>query len=207
MKSLEALMKAHITDGGIIVDGDGGMHMELREKATGTLWMSLSPVSPEQFKNIDHGEEFEPFGIATASMDSAGFQHSPNAEGEPVRQRVIDGLRFVNNAEAISLQFPENPEAMAEASVNKAHVVGFKAGRTLSVLRLAEGDFIEVIGNAEKDNSLVLPEGARIDTVVLEQPLVIELPNPTRTLWRLGEDPRSFQGPVSLPISLQRQES
>lgn len=83
--------------------------------------------------------------------------------------------------------------------VNKAHVVGFEAGRTLTIMSSPEGDFVEVVGNADHDEELPLPEGASLKTIVLLAPWVVPLPTPTVAFFHFGSGLRSFQGPVTLP--------
>ena len=86
-----------------------------------------------------------------------------------------------------------------EISVDKAHVIGFAAGRAVAVLSLPEGNFVEVVGDASADETLVLPQGASLRRMDLKQPWVVSLPTPTRTFFWFGKDLRSFQGPVTLP--------
>lgn len=96
---------------------------------------------------------------------------------------------------------PSQPDGPMELSVNKAHVIGFEAGRRVAILSLPEGDFVEVVGDASEDESLVLPEGASLKQVSLQQPWLVSLPTPTRALFWFGRSMRSFQGPVTLPGS------
>ena len=60
-------------------------------------------------------------------------------------------------------------------------------------------DIVEVVGSAENDYQLVLPEGASLKQITLQQPWVVILPNPTQTIWSFAPQMRSFQGPVVLP--------
>ena len=93
------------------------------------------------------------------------------------------------------------PGGMLEMMVNKAHVLGYEAGRTLTVLSLPGGDFVEVVGDTAQDDQLPLPEAARLSTIELHEPWIVPLPTPTRTLWHFGDKLRSFQGPVTLPAA------
>ena len=52
-----------------MVKGGRGLYMEVREKASGTVWMSLDPVTKEDFASLELSEEYEPLGFARASMD------------------------------------------------------------------------------------------------------------------------------------------
>lgn len=130
-------------------------------------------------------------------MDAALFQYSPDGEGEPVRERLIDGRRFINVA--IPADSTSLPGGMTQIMVNKAHVLGFDAGRTLTILSLPQGHFVEVVGSAENDDQLSLPDGASVKTIELQEPWLVALPAPTTTLWDFSFGMRSFQGPVTLP--------
>ncbi|MEP1470409.1 MAG: hypothetical protein ABJK20_18110 [Halieaceae bacterium] len=131
------------------------------------------------------------------SEPAALFRYSPDGEGEPVRERDIGGRRFINVA------IPGEPTVhsggMMQIMVNKSHVVGYEVGRTLTIMSLPEGDFVEVVGNADHDEELPLPEGACLRTIKLQAPWVVPLPSPTTTFFHFGFGMRSFQGPVTLP--------
>jgi len=144
-------------------------------------------------------ESLRGIGIGAAAMDSALFQYSPNAEGEPVRERTIGGRRFINVA--IPGERSNLPGGMLEIMVNKTHVLGYEAGRMITILSLPEGDFVKVVGDAEQDDCVPLPEGASLKKIELQQPWIVPLPTPTKTLWHFGSGMRSFQGPVTLPKS------
>ena len=110
------------------VSVDPGLYMEVREKASGTLWMRLGPVTKEDFASLGLSEEYE-------------------------------------------LQFPMQTQGAMEVMVNKAHVLGFEAGRTVSVLRTSARDLWSV---------------SAVPTLI-------------RTFWCF-ETGRSFQGPVTLAV-------
>ncbi|MFT5711421.1 MAG: hypothetical protein ACI8QT_002127 [Halioglobus sp.] len=197
METLDNLMKRQLSPGGVAIPCGRELHMEVIETQTGLVWMSVEAVTQQDFDNLELGDTLRGVGIATAGMDAALFLHSPNATGEPVRERIIGGHRFINVA--IPGEATPLPGGMIELMVNKAHVVGYAAGRTLVILSMTGGDFVELVGDAELDHELTLPDGARLRTIELKEPWVVPLPNPTKTLWRFGENLRSFQGPVSLP--------
>jgi hypothetical protein len=66
-------------------------------------------------------------------------------------------------------------------------------------LRLPDGDFVEVVGDARGDASRVLPVGGTLEQIELTEPWVVALPTPTRTFFWMGKSMRSFQGPVTIP--------
>ena len=88
---------------------------------------------------------------------------------------------------------------MMKMMVNKAHVLGYEAGRSVTILTLPEGDFVGVVGTPEGDGQITLPEGASLRQLEIQQPWVVVLPTPTTTLWHFGMSVRSFQGPVAVP--------
>jgi hypothetical protein len=183
------------------VTGIRGEHMEVTETADRMVWMSRSPVELSDFDALELDESYTKTGFGQASMDRAGFQHSPDRPDEPVRQREIAGHHFINVAVPMEMKPPSEPGGPIEAYVNKAHVLGFEAGRTLVILTTAEGDFIEVVGDAGDDAARILPKGGELNEIVLVEPWVVPLPNPTRTFFWWGASIRSFQGPVTLPSS------
>ena len=199
MSALQELMRAHLPEGGVSIPGQRGVYMEVVEIATGRVWMSVDPATPQDYRLLleTMDDSLRGVGIVAASMDAALFRYSPDGEGEPVREREICGRRFVNVA------IPGAPAAlpggMKKVLVNKAHVVGYEAGRELTIMSSPEGDFVEVVGNAEHDDELPLPEGASLKIIVLQAPWVVPLPTPTVTFFHFGLSIRSFQGPVTLP--------
>lgn len=199
MSTLGELMKDNLSKGGVHVNGGAqDRYMEVSEPATGKIWMCLDPVSKEEFANLDLDDNYQPFGTAPASMDAAMFQHSPLGDGRDVEQRTISGYRFAHVATPGEIKFSEHPDGAAEVMVSKAHTIGFKAGRNVTVMKYNSEYFIELIGDDRHDAELMLPEGASLEIVELDNPLIVSLPTPTRTFWWFSKG-RSFQGPVKLP--------
>jgi len=197
--SLDEMMGETVQAGGFAVSGGRDLYMEVMDTATGLVWMTAAPVQMADFEALELEEPLVRVGIARAPMDRAVFQYSPGASGAPVRERLIDGRLYINVA-APRDQTPSSlPGGPLEISVDKAHVVGFEAGRSVVVLSLPEGDFVELVGDDSADESLVLPEGGKLKRIELSQPWVVSLPTPTRTFFWFGEHMRSFQGPVTLP--------
>lgn len=201
-KSLDVMMRNAVCEGGFSVLGGRGLFMEVMEKTTRRVWMSAAPVSLLDFERLALDESLVKVGVAMAPMDRAAFQWSPGAPDEPVLERIINGRLYVNVATPAP---PHEWLASAEEggpvqiTVNKAHIIGFEAGRSVVVMSLAEGDFVEVVGGTEGDDALVLPAGGVVRQVSLEQPWLIELPSPTQTFFWFGDSMRSFQGPVTVP--------
>lgn len=199
VKSLQTLMEEQLPEGGVAIPGGRDPHIEVIEVATGRVWMSVEPATQQDYQALleQLDESLRGIGIGAAAMDAALFQYSPDGEGEPVRERMIGGRRFINVA--IPGDRTPLPGGMMEIMVNKAHVLGYEAGRTLTILSLPEGDFVGVVGTVENDHLLTLPEGASLKQIELKQPWIVPLPTPTKTIWHFSAQMRSFQGPVTLP--------
>ncbi len=200
-KELEALMQAAVGDGGVVVSGHRGQHMEIAEVADQMVWMTRSPVEKSEFEALEVDASYTKSGVGPASMDRAGFRHSPDRPDEPVREREIGGHQFINVAAPAGLKPPTEQGAPMTGYVNKAHVLGFEAGRRLAILTTPEGDFVEVVGDASHDADLLLPEGGELSEIVLTDHWVVPLPTPTRVFFWWQGAVRSFQGPVTLPSS------
>ena len=198
-ESLESLINGCLPAGGFQVGGGRGFFMEVQDTATGRVWMSSSPVQLADFEALELDETLVKVGIARAPMDRAAFCYSPGMPDEPVLERVINGRHYINVAIPEEVIPAAQPGGAIEISVNKAHVIGFEAGRSVVVMSLPEGDFVEVVGDADADDSLLLPKGAALRQLDLASPWVVSLPTPTRTFFWFGENLRSFQGPVTLP--------
>lgn len=200
--SLDAMLRENLQEGGFAVPGGRDLYMEVMDTATRLVWMSAAPVELADYEALELEEPLVKVGIARAPMDCAAFQFSPGAPGEAVRERVIDGRLYINVAAPLEQKPPSLPGGPAEIMVNKAHVLGYAAGRSIAVLRLPEGYFIEVVGDDSGDENLVLPEEGSLRRIELARPWVVSLPTPTRTFFWFGDSLRSFQGPVELPDSV-----
>jgi hypothetical protein len=201
MKSLQTLMQEQLQDGGVVIPGGRDPHMEVIEVTTGQVWMSVEPASQQEYDALleELDESLRGVGIGAAAMDAALFHYSPNGEGESVRERTIGGRRFINVA--IPGDRTSLPGGMLQMVVNKAHVPGYEAGRTVTILSLPEGDFVGVVGSTDDDHQITLPEGGSLKQLQLKQHWIVPLPTPTITLWHFGAGMRSFQGPVTLPVN------
>ena len=199
--ALERLMRDKLQTGGYLVPGSRDLYMEVMDMTTGLVWMTAAPVQMEDFAALALEEPLVKVGIARAPMDRAAFQYSPGAPDAPVRERVIEGRLYINVATPLEQKPSEQPGGAVEITVDKAHLIGFEAGRSVAVLSLPEGDFVELVGDSSADEALVLPAGGVLKRVQFNQPWVVSLPTPTRTFFWFGENMRSFQGPVLLPES------
>lgn len=198
-EDLDRAIANHLGEGAFAVEGGRGLFMEVNDRSTGLVWMSTSTVDRADFESLEVEKPLVKVGVGRAPMDRAVFRSSPGAPGEAVLRREIAGRSWINVAEPVKVTPPEIPGGPARVSVNKEHVIGFEAGREVSILRMPGADYVELVGGPARDDDLVLPEGGGIEVIRLEQPWVVPLPTPTDTWFWFGEDLRSFQGPVSLP--------
>jgi hypothetical protein len=198
--SLQGLMQEALPEGGFFAPVSANYYMEVTDRSTGLVWMSNMPVTAQQYEELEVEAPLAKTLFARGSMDAFAFFHSPGLPEHPLRERVISGLRCINVAAMGGVTPPSDSHGPLEAMVEKAHMLGFEAGRRLTILSLPDGDYVGTLGEPDADDSLVLPEGATLKEVSINSPLIVELPNPTRCFfWGLGGgELRSFQGPVTL---------
>ena len=196
---LDKLIHEHMASGAFAVEGGRDLFMEATDTATGLVWMTTSTVARADFANLSLDKPLRKTGVGFAPMDRAVFLWSPGAPGEPVLQREIGSRAWINVASPQKIIPPEVADGPARISVDKAHLIGFEAGREVSILRLPHGDYVELVGEKTSDDRLVLPAGGIIEQIHLEKPWAVPLPSPTDAYLWFGESMRSFQGPVTLP--------
>lgn len=197
--TLDRLVSESLDDGGFTVAGGRDLYMEVADSTTGLVWMSAAPVDISDFEALQLEAPLVKVGVGQASMDCSGFHYSPIAPGEPVRERIINGRKFINVAVPKGQMPPSVPGGPVEILVDKAHVIGFAAGRSVAVLHLPDGDYVEVVGDSSADEEFVLPAGGSLIRIDLSDQWVVTLPSPTRTFFWFEKSFRSFQGPVTLP--------
>ena len=196
MSGLSLLMQQMLPDGGVWLP-EKKAHMEIMDQSNTNVWMTVDAVSQQQFDDYSPPDNWRKVGRAVGAMDQALFRHSPDGDTKPVLEQVINELRFIHVARPAAPS--QSASGLIEISVNKSHVLGFDAGREVSVLHYNDQCFIEVVGNNLSDNELPLANGAIIETIKLNHPRVVSLPEPTQTLWAFSPKLRSFQGPIELP--------
>ena len=197
---LELAIQKCLSPGAFCVKGGRGLFMEVTDTLTDLVWMSTSKIQRVDFDNLVVEEPLVKTGVGHAPMDRAVFLSSPALPGGPVLERTIGGREWINVAVPVKITRPEVVEGPLRITVNKEHVIGFEAGRHVSILRLPHGDYVELVGENLVDREIVLPEGGAIVRIHLDQPWVVPLPTPTDAYFWFGKRIRSFQGPVSLPL-------
>ena len=198
--SLEMLMKEATPDGGRQLSGERGLFMEVVNTQTQQVWGTTSAIKLADWDRLAPEPPFVKASSGLVSPDATVFRHAPGAPGAPLEERVIAGRPFLQIATAGQPKPPSQPDAAMEIMITKAHTVGFRRGRCVTVMTIGDECFVELIGTAENDHNLILPRGGALSQITLDQPWVVELPSPTRCfIWNWGNNPRSFQGPVELP--------
>ena len=125
---LEHKLKAHLAPGAYLTTTGRKMVMEVMEVETGQVWMSTEAVTLEYFENLQLEAGLTKVGAASASMDCAGFQHSPGREDEPVLQRIIDGRIYINGDNAIASGITKGERPTCYSSNKEPIIKGLKIG-------------------------------------------------------------------------------
>ena len=166
---LDGSIREYLAPGAFAVEGGRDLFMEVNDTATSLVWMSASTVEQADYDNLVVEEPLMKSGIGHAPMDRAVFLSSPGAPGKAVLQREIAGMQWINVAAPLKVTPPEAAGGPLRITVDKAHVIGFEAGRSVSILRLPHGDYVELVGENTADAQLTLPAGGVIELVHLEQ--------------------------------------
>lgn len=187
-------------------------HAEIMDLEKGMAWISVKPISHDDYDALELPEGMRKVGIGRGAFDVQYFRRPPNAASDgPLEQREIDGRLFVQNANK-PLQRPqslgEHGPLMIQAI--KYQTLIYFAGKEVDVIQQQDGrDFIAVIASAPEGGSLFqtdqvpadseqikLPEGWTRRTEVIKEELVVHLPYPTEALF--FPNGASYQGPVNV---------
>ena len=180
--------------------GAGDLFMEIMDPASRNVWMLCEPVTRDQYKAVAPPPPIIKSGYAPAAMDRAAFAHSCDTPGSFHTMQVGE-MVFHQNARPGAIIPPQTPHGPMQITVNKHHLIGFDAGRSVAVMEHDGAHFVEVVGVREGDDTRVLPKGAHLRTLTLDEPWVVMLPAPPTTFFWMGKAMRSFQGPVDLPVA------
>lgn len=186
--------------------GNDALHGEVYETATGTVWLNQTPMTRQQFQDMELPEGFVKTGIGESVAAAAYFSRTPGTPHDgPLTARDIGGFRFSLVAK------PGAPEMPAPGVfvlyVEKHHRVLYRAGSTIEVMNFGDGaDYVPLVRKAvmagrradAPTKERVLPEGWSVRSVTLDRDLVVDLPCPTRVSFFASGD--SFQGPLHLGL-------
>ncbi len=189
-----------LSEAGQIIQGTG-RYMEAMDPLTRETWMCISPVTQNEFDTWTPEAPKQKTFTGIAAMDVAGFRHDPAGPEHSAQLKPIGGRICLKVAVPNSVNAPEARSHAIQISVTKAHTIGFRSGRNVKIMTLNNQHFVEVVGNTEVDEQICFPTDAVCHEIELRQPWLVELPNPTQAyFWFHKNGPRSFQGPISLPI-------
>ena len=175
--------------------GAGDLYMEIQNPETRETWMCCEPTTEERFSRMKPPAPFVKMGCGLASMDRAAFAYSPEKPDE-FTAMDCDGEPFRHVATPLNIVPSAAKGGPMRVTVDKHHLLGFDAGREVTVMEFDGKGYVEVVGSGEYDENLVLPEGAWLRRHLLAEPLVVMLPEPTTAFFWFGVEMRSFQGPV-----------
>ena len=181
------------------IPGGRGLFMEINDTTTGLVSMATSTVTFNDYSDLKIAPPLQKAGVGHAAMDRAVFLSSPGSNQGEVLHQEIGGWDWINVAKPMEIIPPDTEGGPLRISVDKAHVIGFEADRSVSVLRLPHGDYVELVGESTFDEQLILPRGGALERIDLKRPWIVTLPSPTDTYFWLGKSMRSFQGPITLP--------
>ena len=185
----------------IVAKGSAGeLFMEIMNTADRNVWARFEPVTEDQHKALKVEPPFIKSLFCAVAVDRAAFAHSPDTPGQ-FQSMECDGLVFHQNARPGEMIPSDIADGPMRVTVHKHHLVGFEAGRELVVMDYDGEQFIEMTGTSDKDDNLVLPEGASLRVITLDDPFVVMLPAPTTAFFWMGDTMRSFQGPIDLPAT------
>ncbi len=179
----------------------GGMDWfaEIRQNSTGEVWLCQRPFTKEAFAKLQLPTGFSRTGIGRAAHDAAYFRRSPGAKVDgPLDTLEIEGWIFSRVAKPGMLE-PGFVDAIV-LLVDKYHIVQFKAGRTIEILTMEDGqDYVpnvtELSGMFHKPmKERLLPKGWTIRNETLHQDLIVEIPCPARVCF--FKSGHGFHGPV-----------
>ncbi|MEI7592237.1 MAG: hypothetical protein WCK41_03340 [Actinomycetes bacterium] len=187
----------------------GGLEFqgELMDAATNGVWLSVDPITPQEYAALEIPDAFRKSGVGRSAHDAAFFLRPPGSLVDgPVDAVTIDGRAFGLVAR------PGKPEPGFEhvivLPVYKSHRVLFAAGRTLELIDIGHGWYLlpQATGATMGDDidasprpERVMPPGWTSRPLYLDGDLVVDLPYPARVAIFFNGD--IFHGPVHLELS------
>jgi hypothetical protein len=169
-------------------------HMEILDTSTARVWQVMSGVTRAEYDALEVVLPYVKVGVAPGNMDGGYFTRSPRQDVDgPMEVRDLFGHTWVYCASPLGApELVAGEKGPRKITVDKHHVVIYRAGRELNYLTLPDGsEYVHVIPGNEP---LVLPEGWQLRSEQVEQERSIELPAPATVFFFPNGD--SYQGPV-----------
>lgn len=173
------------------------LHMELMDFQHGDVWLLQEPVTVEEFKALAVEPPMIKSGMTSGAMDCAGFARSPGADTDgALETRQFGGRVFARVARVRRFGgLPRGP-APTLIKVEKDHILGYDAGRTLSVALLPDGHYYVEQTEPRPGQEFVTPAGWQLLTLRLDRPWVLRVASPADVYF--FSSLRSFIGPLDL---------
>jgi|APCry1669188879_1035177.scaffolds.fasta_scaffold00042_13 hypothetical protein len=176
-------------------DASTGMRAEVFELATGAVWLCQQAMTEAEFAALEPAPGFIKVGIGRSAMDVAWFRRSPGAAADgPLETRAMGGRTFARVAKPLDFR-GFNPGTQATLfQVEKHHVLGYHAGKTLQLVRMPDGQFLVPQTLSAQGDCKGVPPGGEFVEVTLQTPWSVVLPCPTSVYF--FNDLSSFCGPI-----------
>jgi hypothetical protein len=172
--------------------------VEIRSQNEFIVWLNLDGMTLEEFEAIELPNGWMKNEPREPDASGGEFSRSPDAPEDGVFTEVMHfGHLWQHNATVVETGIAMDEEGLLSASrIAKYHTVRFDAGKTIYVLVSPEGDsYIRISRDAGRTQEFpTIPGGWQYGSQVLDEDLVIPLPNPTLNIRADNED--SFQGPL-----------
>ena len=122
-------------------------HGELIETSTGRAWISLAPMTQEDYEALPLPPAFKHVALGRTAMDEHWFTRSPDqGEDGPMALREIGGHPFGHCARALERSHPFGPSGPQAVRVEKHHGGCFSKGRRVPFLVDSDGRrFVHIV--------------------------------------------------------------
>lgn len=149
-------------------------HMEIFDPRSRDVWLCQQPISAEDYQAFCCEPPLIKAGHGRSAFDSAYFRQSPDLQGA-LEVREMNGLRLVRVARPQAFAGMPRGDEPTCLMVEKTHVLGYSAGRSLRLARLPEGHWL-VEHTLPLYGALIEPPTSwQLLTVELEQDWTCEL--------------------------------
>jgi hypothetical protein len=177
--------------------------IEIKSADSILVWVNDESLTQAEFDSISIPAQWCKNEPREGDPDGSTFFRSPDATEDGIfTRKELFGYRWLFNAQIVeqNVVLPNNDVALLNGrNIAKYHQVRFKAGKTLYILISPNGEeYIRVSRDANRSTDIpIIPESWKLEERILENELIIDLPNPTLNI-RAENNQDSFQGPVIL---------
>jgi hypothetical protein len=177
--------------------------IEIKSADSILVWVNDESLTQAEFDSISIPAQWRKNEPREGDPDGSTFFRSPDATEDGIfTRKELFGYRWLFNAQIVeqNVVLPNNDVALLNGrNIAKYHQVRFKAGKTLYILISPNGEeYIRVSRDANRSTDIpIIPESWKLEERILENELIIDLPNPTLNI-RAENNQDSFQGPVIL---------